>query len=394
MHPINDLLNKDSRLVVGIMSGTSADGIDVALCRINGHGPDSKIEQLAFYFEEFTGEVKEKILNIAGGGLTNSKELCKMNFLLGRLYASAVKKMCDKQGLDYKDIDLIASHGQTFWHIPKEETYLGHSFKSTLQMGETSILAEEFGCPVIGDFRVRDVAAGGFGAPLVPYSEFLIYRSKEENIALQNIGGIGNITFIRADCELDDVFAFDTGPGNMLIDAIYSYITKGKCTYDCGGDFASKGMIDEKLLAYLMKDEYVRKVPPKTTGREYYGSTYVDKILKVSKDNNISDENLMATITAFTAKSIAYSVQEYLEDLPDKLIVGGGGSKNKTLIKYLKEFLPECKVLLNEDLGIDSDAKEAVAFAVLGNEALFASYNNVPNVTQARRKVVMGKITF
>ncbi len=394
MHPLNELINKESRLVVGIMSGTSADGIDVALCKISGHGVDSKIEQVAFYFEEFEKEVKEKILYIAGGGELNAKEFCKINFLLGKLYADAVKKLCDKAGLDYKDIDLIASHGQTFWHIPVEEEYLGYSFKSTLQLGEISILSEEFDCPVIGDFRVRDVAAEGYGAPLVPYSEFLIYRSKKENIALQNIGGIGNITFLKAGCKLEDVRAFDTGAGNMLIDAVYSHITSGEFAYDSGGDFASKGVINKKMLDYLMEDDYVKKTPPKTTGREYYGADYLAKVLRYAKENNISGEDLMATITAFTAKSIAYSVKEYLEEMPDKLIIGGGGSKNRALIAYLKAFLPECRVMLNEDLGFDSDAKEAVAFAVLGNESLFASFNNVPSVTGARHKVVMGKITF
>ncbi len=394
MYKVVEIMNKPSRLVVGIMSGTSADGIDVAFCRIKGHGLGSEIEQLGFYFEPFEKEVREKILYLATGENTNAEEFCKMNFFLGQLYVEAVKNACKKLGINEDEIDLIGSHGQTFWHIPETVEYLGKSFKSTLQLGEFSLLAEKFCCPVVGDFRVRDVAAGGFGAPLVPYSEFLIYKSKSECVALQNIGGIGNITCLEPNCEMKDIYAFDTGPGNMLIDAVYARITDGEHSYDEGGKYAAKGSVDEKMLAYLMQDEYIRTAPPKTTGREYYGANYVDKILKYARENGIKNEDLLATVTAFTAKSIAYSVENYFKIKPDKLIIGGGGSKNGTLIKYIKDFLPACEVLLNEDLGFNSEAKEAVAFAVLANEAIFNSANNVPSVTGALHPVVMGKITF
>ncbi len=394
MHPLIKLIEKDSRLVVGIMSGTSADGVDVAFCRISGYGLSSKIEQVGFYFEPFSDEVREKILYLATGNEASAEEFCKANFLFGYLYVRAVKNACAKLGFKSEDIDLIGSHGQTLWHVPVEEYYLGNNFKSTLQLGEFSLLAEEFDCPVVGDFRVRDVAAGGFGAPLVPYSEFLIYRSESECIALQNIGGIGNITCLEPNCKMEDVFAFDTGAGNMLMDAIYFEVTGGKHSYDKGGDFASAGTVDEQMLEFLMEDEYVRTAPPKTTGREYYGAKYVEKILKYAGEHRINDRDLMATVTAFTAKSIAYSVDNYFRVKPDKLIIGGGGSRNQTLVSYIRKFLPDTKVLLNEDLGFDSEAKEAVAFAVLANETIFASPNNVASVTGARHPVVMGKITF
>lgn len=394
MHPLVQLTNKASRIVLGIMSGTSADGIDVALCRIEGYGLRSKIEQVGFYFEPYPTEVRSEILRLAQGQSARSEDFCKINFLLGHLYAEAAIKACQHLKVDPKTIDLIGSHGQTLWHVPQVEEYLGHSFKSTLQLGEFSVLAERFACPVVGDFRVRDVAAGGLGAPLVPYSEFLIYRSQKECIGLQNIGGIGNITCLPPNCQLEDVFAFDTGPGNMVIDAVYEILTKGQVHFDEGGQFAGGGRIDQGLLAHMMADEYVRRKPPKTTGREYYGPDYVRGIMAYADQKDIKAKDLMATVTAFTGQAIAYNIDHYFPMAPDRLIIGGGGSKNKTLLAYLQAALPKCQVVTNEQVGFNSDAKEAVAFAVLANEAICATYNNVPRVTGANHYVVMGKISF
>ena len=394
MHPIVSCMEKPSRLVVGLMSGTSADGVDAALCRITGHGTASRIEQLSFVFQPFAPEVRSEILRLATGQNACAADFCKMNFLLGELYVQAVEALCTQAGIRCDEIDLIGSHGQTFWHIPQKEEYLGHRFRSTFQLGECSVLAQRFGCPVIGDFRVRDVAADGLGAPLVPYSEFLIYRSKTECVALQNIGGIGNITCLPPDCELKDVFAFDTGPGNMVMDAVLAELTNGKLTYDSGGRFAAAGTIHRGLLDKLMEDPYLPCKPPKTTGREYYGPAYVEKIMAYARENHISNADLMATVTAFTAETIRYSVEHYFPVKPDRLIIGGGGSMNKTLVQDIARALPGCRVVTNEDMGYDSNAKEAVAFAVLANEALFAGYNNVPSVTGAENPVVMGKISM
>lgn len=394
MHPIVSCMEKPSRLVVGLMSGTSADGVDAALCRITGHGTQSEIQQLNFVFQPFSSEIRQEILRLASGKSACAADFCKMNFLLGELYVEAVESLCAQAGIRSDEIDLIGSHGQTFWHIPQKEEYLGHSFRSTFQLGECSVLAQRFGCPVIGDFRVRDVAADGLGAPLVPYSEFLIYRSETECVALQNIGGIGNITCLPPACELKDVFAFDTGPGNMVMDAVLSELTGGKMTYDAGGQFAASGTVDRGLLDRLMEDPYLSRKPPKTTGREYYGPGYVEKIMAYADKNHISDADLMATVTAFTAETIRYSIEHYFPIKPDRLIIGGGGSMNKTLLQDIAEILPGCKVMTNEDMGYDSNAKEAVAFAVLANEALFAGCNNVPTVTGAKNPVAMGKISL
>lgn len=393
-HPILRAMEKSSRLVIGIMSGTSADGVDAVLCRITGHGVGSKIEQLGFVFRPYEEEIRREVLRLASGSGAAAADFCRINFLLGELYKEAALELCRVAGVAPQDIDLIGSHGQTLWHIPVEEEYLGRRLRSTLQLGECSVLAEAFGCPVAGDFRVRDMAAGGLGAPLVPYSEFLIYRSERECVALQNIGGIGNITCLLPGCTLEDVFAFDTGPGNMVMDAVMSELTHGAARWDEGGAFASAGRVNEALLAFLMDDEFVRRTPPKTTGREYYGPEYVRRVMDRARSLSVADADLMATVTAFTAETIAYSVHHFFPLMPDRLVIGGGGSMNGTLVGFIREALPACRVMTNEELGFDSNAKEAVAFAVMANETLFAGFNNVPTVTGASHPVVMGKISL
>ena len=235
------------------------------------------------------------------------------------------------------------------------------------------------------------MAAGGLGAPLVPYTEFLLYCSDREDVALQNIGGIGNITLIPAGCTLDQVTAFDTGPGNMVMDALVTKLTDGKLTYDDGGRLAASGKVIPEMLAWMLEDPYLAKQPPKTTGREYYGKEYVEKLLSFG-DHALVD--ILTTATAFTAHSIALSLRRFAKRLPHRLVVAGGGSRNPTLLAFLQEALPEVKVQIQEDLGYDSDAKEAVAFALLANEALFGICNNAPSATGAKHGVVMGRINL
>ena len=306
----------------------------------------------------------------------------------------AGEALCAQTGTKLSDIDLIGSHGQTFWHIPEKEEYLSHAFTSTFQLGEEAVLAERFGCPVVGNFRVRDVAAGGLGAPLVPYTEFLLYRSETEHTALQNIGGIGNITLLPAGCALSDVTAFDTGPGNMLIDAAIARITNGEKRYDANGAMAASGRVSAALLAQLMRDPYLSRRPPKTTGREHYGAAFVDGIFAAAKELSLPDADILATVTDFTAQTIAAAIRDFCAVRPARLIVGGGGSRNGTLMADIAAALPDVCVLTNEDLGFDGDAKEAVAFAVLANEAIFARCSNAPGATGARHGAVLGKITL
>ena len=388
-HPFTELWSKPSRLVVGLMSGTSADGIDAVLTRITGSGLTTKVEQLGFYFLPFDNPTRQAILRVCGGESGGTREICLLGTHLGRLYAQAVRELLKETGTE--KIDLIGNHGQTVYHIPEETPYLGTTIRGTLQIGDPSYLAEEFGCPVVSDFRVRDMAAGGLGAPLVPYTEFLLYRSETEDVALQNIGGIGNITLLGAGCALDEVTAFDTGPGNMVMDALVMKITDGKMGYDDGGRLAASGKIIPELLEWMLRDPYLERQPPKTTGREYYGAEYVEKLLSFG-DYPLVD--VLATATAFTAQSIALSLRRFAPRMPARLVIGGGGSRNPTLLAFLQEALPEVQVQTQEDLGLDSDAKEAVAFAILANEALFGICNNAPSATGAKHGVVMGRINL
>ena len=393
-HPILTLINKPSRLVIGFMSGTSADGIDAVLAEIHGHGTAARVKQRDFVFMPFEPEVRAEILRLAGGGAAAAADFCRMNFLLGELYCDAGRELCRHAGVRTEDIDLIGNHGQTFWHIPLEEKYLGHKLHGTLQLGEDAMLAEAFSCPVVGDFRVRDMAAGGLGAPLVPYTEFLLYRSETECVALQNIGGIGNISFLPAGCGLNDILAFDTGPGNMVMDAVTARMTDGTATYDAGGALAAHGHVNEKLLRRMMADPYIAQRPPKTTGRERYGADYVATLCAYAKAESIPLLDVLATATRFTAECIAAAVRGFAPELPARLIVGGGGAMNETLMRHIRQLLPACRVMTNEELGFDGNAKEALAFAILANEAIFAHANNVPSVTGARHPVVMGKISL
>ena len=388
-HPFIRLWEQPSRLTVGLMSGTSADGIDAALTRISGFGTKTKAEQLDFYFLPFDADTRQRILSVCRGDFGGSREICLLGTHLGKLYAQAVRALMQKAGISR--IDLIGCHGQTVYHIPEETPYLGGSIRGTLQIGDPSYLAEAFRCPVVSNFRVRDMAAGGLGAPLVPYTEFLLYRSETEDVALQNIGGIGNVTLLPAGCTLEDVTAFDTGPGNMVMDALVSKMTGGKLCYDDGGKLAAGGHTIPELLKWMLSDPYLAKKPPKTTGREYYGEKYVEKLLSFG-DYPLVD--ILATATRFTAESIALGLRRFSDRMPARLVVGGGGSRNPTLLRFLQEALPECLVQTQEALGYNSDAKEAVAFAILANEALFASYNNAPSATGASHGVVMGQISL
>ena len=393
MHPLVSLWEKESRLVIGLMSGTSVDGIDAALVRIHGHGSTTAVEELSFLSVPFPAGVREEILRIAGGGMTCADELCRLKTLLGILYGEACERLCAQVGIPKDAVDLVGSHGQTLWHNPQPEEYQGRRFASTLQVGEEAQIAQAMGCPVVGDFRVRDVAAGGQGAPLVPYTEYLLYRDEEKTVALQNIGGIGNITVIPPHAKLSDTVAFDTGPGNMVMDALVWQMTDGRLHYDPLGRMAAEGRVDDGLLAWMLRDEYLSRPLPKTTGRERYGQAYVEALREKARALRVPDGDLLATANAFTAESIAVGIRRFSPAYPERLVVGGGGSHNLTLLSNLRKALPGCAVLTCGELGFSADAKEAVAFAVLANETLFHHCNNAPSVTGGGA-VVMGKISF
>lgn len=394
MNQLLSLTAKQKRLAIGLMSGTCTDGIDAALVQIEGSSIHTKVQFIEFVTIPYDIELRSKLLHLSSGDFGGSYEISKMNFLLGKLSANACLSVCEKAKISLSEIDFIGSHGHTIYHQPLPENYHGQTVTSTLQIGEASVISEIINCPVISDFRVRDMSAGGLGAPLVPYTEYLLYSKKDKTIALQNIGGIGNITYLPSNGELEDILAFDTGPGNMIIDSLVSIHTNMSQTYDDCGKIASIGKIHEELLLWLLTDPYLYKIPPKTTGREYYGADYVKKLLNKANELSLSFPDIIATATMFTAKSIEISVLNYLPKLPDTLIVGGGGSQNKTLMKYISSTLSQCKVITNEDIGFNSNAKEAIAFAILANETIFGNTNNVPSATGASHNVVMGKITI
>ena len=388
-------LQKDACIAIGLMSGTSADGIDAAVVELRGCGTDTRVRQLGFITLPFSDEARQKILQVAGGAPLDSREICLLNFYLGGLSADACLEACRAAGIQPGDVDFVGSHGQTIWHEPVGADYLGRKVRATLQIGEPSLIAERLGCPVVSDFRVRDMAAGGLGAPLVPYTEYLLYREEHRTVALQNIGGIGNITVLPAGGALADTLAFDTGPGNMVIDALAARITNGALRYDDGGKLARQGQVSAELLRYLVdSDDYLRLAPPKTTGREHYSAAFADALWRKGEELGLTGYDKIATATAFTAESIRLAVEYHCPQKPERLIVGGGGSHNPVLMELLQAGLPGCEVVTNEALGLDSDAKEAVAFAILANEMLHGRCNNAPSATGAAHPVVMGKLSL
>lgn len=388
---------KEVRHVVGMMSGTSVDGVDAALVEISGTDSEPKVKLLAFENKPYPPQVREKIFSLFTPANATVDKVGYMNFLLGEIYAKSALSVIEKAGMKPEEIDVIGSHGQTIWHAPIPESPDGIPVAYTVQIGEGSVIAERTGILTVSDFRVADMAAGGQGAPLVPFSEYLLYRREKETILLQNIGGIGNMTVMPAGAKPRDVFAFDTGPGNMIIDAVISAVTGGEKTYDAGGETAVKGRVCNALLDILKEEPYYRQPLPKTTGREHFGVQYTEKILSWWKENPIPVEDLLATVTDLTAYSIADAYERYV--LPkyraSEIIVGGGGSYNATLLRFMKErFAPHgVAVRTQEDLGLSSDAKEAVAFALMADCCMRGRANTLPSVTGAEHPAVMGKIS-
>lgn len=381
------LIGKRRRLVAGLMSGTSVDGIDVALVRIADSGIHTRVEPVAFRTVEYRPEVRRAILAACRPESSNVADLCSLNFFLGRLFADAVCQVCRENGIDIKEVDLVGSHGQTVWHQPGS---------GTLQIGEAAVIAAQTGAVVVADFRVRDVAAGGQGAPLVPYTEFLLYRDPAKTRLLQNIGGIANVTVLPAGCSPDDIVAFDTGPGNMMIDACVNRLSEGRLQYDRNGEIAARGKVFPPLLSELMAHPFLRRPPPRTTGREMFGDSYTDELVARYSARGVGADDIVATLTRFTAASIADSYRRFIMPLHviDEVVIGGGGSHNAALLAMLRRELPSVAVCTQEDLGFSSDAKEAVAFAILANEAISGHANNLPAVTGARLPAIMGKISL
>ncbi|MDO8142643.1 MAG: anhydro-N-acetylmuramic acid kinase [Candidatus Brocadiales bacterium] len=387
---LNELLqlqHKNPKKVIGLMSGTSADGIDACLVEISGNGMHTKTNILAFETYTFEETTRTAILDTCNPETGAVDKVCQLNFHLGKLFANAAKSIANKAHIPIKDVDLIGSHGQTIYHLPN----LG----STLQIGEPSVIAQETGVTTVADFRPRDMAAGGQGAPLVPYVDFILFRNREKGRALQNIGGIANVTVLPQNCNINDIIAFDTGPGNMMIDRITELVTNNASHFDEGGKLAAKGSVNDNLLTSLLSHPYLSKPPPKTTGREEFGKSFADNLYRDATHSGIKDLDILTTVTAFTAYTIADSYKQWI--LPkhqlSEIIISGGGSHNNTLIKFLRQYInPTIQIHTIDKYGISPNAKEALAFAILANETISGNPNNVPSATGAREAVIMGKI--
>jgi anhydro-N-acetylmuramic acid kinase len=369
-------------IVAGVMSGTSLDGIDVAIVDIRRERGRLRIEPLAFRAMPYPHPVREALLAVSNT-MTHTAVIARLHFLLGELYADAVQRASRKH-----KPELIGLHGQTIFHEGSPVEYLNRRVASTLQIGEAAVVAERTGIRTISNFRERDIAAGGQGAPLVPYVDYLLFRDRREGRVALNIGGIANVTVIPARAAPEDVVAFDTGPGNMVIDALVRHRTDGKQAYDRNGVIARRGSIHERLLNSMLQDPYFQQKPPKSTGRERFGQQFVAGLIATG----IPLDDLIATATEFTATSIAYGIRDAGAN-EFSVIASGGGVHNRWLMQRAAAHLHPMRLCTSADFGIDPDAKEAIAFAVLAFESASGRPANLPAATGARRAVVLGKST-
>jgi anhydro-N-acetylmuramic acid kinase len=367
------------------MSGTSLDGIDVAVVDIER----GRFRTVAFHSTPYAFRVRAAILGISNAATTTGA-ISRLNFVLGELYAEAVMAACRRGGVPLRSVELIGCHGQTIYHEGEPARVLGRRIANTMQIGEAAVLAERTGIPVVSDFRPRDIAAGGKGAPLVPFVDYLLFRHARRTRVALNIGGIANVTVIPAGAAPGQVIAFDTGPGNMIIDALAREYTRGRRNYDAGGAIAARAHVVRPLLDELLSDSYYGRRPPKTAGREQYGAAFVDRM----KASGARVEDLIATATALTAATIASGVRRFGGAKVDDLIVSGGGVHNAQIIAQLAAFLPGIAIAASSDYGVHVDAKEAIAFAVLAHQTWRRKPSNLPGATGARRAAVLGKVTY
>jgi anhydro-N-acetylmuramic acid kinase len=385
MISIWELHKKNTLNALGLMSGTSMDGLDICLAEIkrNNSEIDARVKHYSSY--PYSTDFKKRLLQLPTAG---TPEICQMNFKIAQLYVDLIQQFLDEFQLGVNTFDLIGSHGQTVWHIHRD---------STLQIGEASVLAERFNVPVVSDFRVRDIAAGGSGAPLVPFLDFLVFKKYRKNMMALNIGGIANFTMIPSDAVgVDNICALDAGPGNSLIDITAQMTSGGDMSFDKDGMIARSGTIRLDILDFLLNHSYISSPMPKSTGREIFGKELIDQIVQKFRLSRTDYRDLVATVTRFTAEAIFANYRHFFADryLLDEIIVSGGGADNPVIVEHLKELFAGVQVHRSDDYGIQSDSKEAFAFAVLSAASVWGITGNVPNVTGAGHPVVLGKITL
>lgn len=371
---------------VGLMSGTSLDGIDAALVDISGKDETTQVALVSFLTYPLEAALLQHIRDCLSLEKSTVAMICSLNVELGEAFAQAALAVCAKAAVAVGELAFIGSHGQTLFHIPETQ---GQLVASTLQVGDAATICQRTQTTVVANFRERDMAVGGQGAPIVPYSEYLLYHSPSVTRILQNIGGIGNLTVIPKEVKEAEIIAFDTGPGNMIINELcLAFFNE---SYDKDGQHAAKGQIHPELLAELMAHPYIKKPFPKTTGREVFGKEFSQQLQATWP--MIAPDDFLATVTMFTAQSIAVAVRPLIQG-PTELIIGGGGSYNPTLVAMIKTALPEITVKIQEELGYSSEAKEAIAMAVLANQTLHHGVGNVPSATGASQAVPLGSITY
>ncbi len=385
---------KPPKLAVGLMSGTSLDGVDAALVRIVRSEQDCSVQLKHFISTPYPEEVRRALLKVASGQPGPAAFISHLGVLLGRLYAESVKDVCRTGGVPLDRLDLIGSHGQTIFHQSDPGDFCGRPVASTLQIGEAAVLAEETGVTTVSDFRPADMAAGGTGAPLIPLVDFLLFRDPQKGRVLLNLGGIANLTLLPPACGINQIRAFDSGPGNMVMDALVRRLESDSRGFDAGGRLALSGKPIPALLESLLADPYFRREPPKSAGREQFGGAFVERMLAARPSCGTAD--LVCTAAELTARTVGDAVLRFTETSHkwDRVLVSGGGVHNAYLMRRLQELLPRLKVAPTDSLGIPADAKEAIGFAVLANETIELSTGNVPSATGARHPAILGKVTY
>ncbi len=377
-------------LILGLMSGTSADGIDAALCEITGAPPNLRAWILHAITHPYPDGFQNRILDACLPERSRVDDLCQLNADLGEQFADAVQHVLASAKRSPAEIDLIGSHGQTVWHRVQTDGQVS----ATLQITEAAIIAERTGITTISNFRPRDVAAGGQGAPLTGYADWLLLRHQDRWRAVQNIGGIGNVTFLPPLADnTSSPLAFDTGPGNALIDSAVSLITGSTLSYDRDGRLAARGTVDDPWLQTLLAHPYYARRPPKTTGRELFGQRMAHALVTEGRARGLDDPGIVATLTALTAASIADAYQRFAPAPVSEVILGGGGARNPILVDMLRARLTPAVVITHKDIGLDSDNKEALVFALLAYETWHARPGNHPALTGADHPVILGQIT-
>lgn len=383
-----DILGKKDLIIIGIMTGTSMDGIDISISHFTS---PNNFKLLAYNEYEFPKNLKTKIEKMISGNVS-LKDLSQINFYLAKLYEQSILKLINESNIEIDDIDAIGIHGQTIWHQPKPDELLEHSnikIKSTLQLGSGSVLSKLINKPIISNFREADMAVGGEGAPLIPIFDYNFLKSEKENRIALNIGGISNITYMPQDCTEDDLIAFDCGPGNSLIDlAMTEYFDYD---YDQDGEIAFTGSLIEELIDELKCIDFITRKPPKSTGKEEFGVNLFSKIK--DRYSNYDGKDIVHTLSVFTAYSISENIKNFAND-KSKIIVSGGGVYNKFILEQLSIFLPKAVIIKSDEIGINSSAKESICFGYLAYRTINGLSSNLPSVTGANKKVILGMISI